>query len=85
MNKTEIIAQYATSQNDTGSTEVQCAILTHKINDLTVHLKKNRKDFQTRRGLIGMVIQRKKLLKNLKKNNNKKYDELLKLLNLSKN
>ncbi len=85
MNITEIVAQYGTSQNDTGSAEVQCAILTNKINDLTIHLKKNKKDFQTRHGLIKMVVRRRSLLNNLQKNDTSRHELLMKKLNLTKN
>jgi small subunit ribosomal protein S15 len=85
MNKTEIMAQFATSQDDTGSTEVQCALLTNKINNLTIHLKKNKKDFQTRHGLIKMVVHRRRLLENLKKKDSSRYAALMTKLNLHKN
>lgn len=85
MNKVELINQYATSENDTGSTEVQCAILTERINNLTIHLKTNKKDFQTRRGLIAMVNQRRRLLSYLQKKHFQRYEILMKKLNLSKN
>lgn len=85
MNAAEIITQYATSPNDTGSAEVQCAILTTRINNLTIHLKKNKKDFQTRNGLIKMVVHRRRLLNNLQKINLERYKTLMQKLNLSKN
>ncbi len=84
MSKEEILLKVRNSPNDKGSIPVQCAMLTQKINELTLHLKNNKKDFQTRRGLIGMVVQRKKLLKYYQKKCSIKYYELLKLLNLSK-
>lgn len=85
MNKQEIIAQFARFQGDSGSTEVQCAILTEKINNLTIHLKNNPKDFQTRRGLIAMVTQRRRLLTYLQKRDTERYEALMKKLNLTKN
>ncbi len=85
MNKAEIVAQFGTAPTDTGSPEVQCAILTEKINLLTIHLKANKKDFQTRRGLITMVTKRKRLLSYLQKKDAKRHKELMLRLNLSKN
>ena len=85
MNKVEIVAQFGTTTNDTGSPEVQCAILTEKINLLTIHLKANKKDFQTRRGLITMVTKRKRLLSYLQKKDSERYKVLMVKLNLSKN
>jgi small subunit ribosomal protein S15 len=85
MNKAEIVAQFGTTTNDTGSPEVQCAILTEKINLLTIHLKANKKDFQTRRGLITMVTKRKRLLSYLQKKDSERYKVLMVKLNLSKN
>ena len=61
-NKKEIIDQHKKAAKDTGSTEVQVALLTQKIKELTEHLKINKKDFQSRRGLLMMVGKRKKLL-----------------------
>jgi len=85
MNKAEIVAQYGNSASDTGSPEVQCAILTEKINLLTIHLKVNKKDFQTRRGLIAMVTKRKRLLSYLQKKDPMRHRELMVKLNLTKN
>ncbi len=85
MNKSEIISQFATAPSDTGSPEVQCAILTEKINLLTIHLKANKKDFQTRRGLITMVVKRRRLLNYLQKKDAKRHKELMMKLNLTKN
>ena len=84
MSKEEILLKVQNSPNDTGSTQVQCVTLTQKINELTLHLKNNKKDFQTRRGLIGKVTKRKKLLEYLLQDCSEKYYELLKLLNLAK-
>ncbi len=69
---------------DTGSTTVQVALLTERISYLTEHLKKNKKDFHSRRGLLKLVGRRRHLLQYLKKQDSKKYDEILKELNLSK-
>lgn len=63
--KKEIIAKFARKDGDTGSPEVQCALLTETITSLTAHLKENPSDFQSRRGLLAMVKKRKQLLKYL--------------------
>ncbi len=81
-NKSQIVEKYGKNAQDTGSTEVQVALLTEKINELTEHLKNNPKDFQGRRGLLMMVGRRKSLLSYLKKNDLEKYRELIKKLNL---
>ena len=65
--KQEIIKKFAKSENDTGSTEVQIALLTAKINQLTEHLKTHKKDKHSRRGLITMVGKRRKLMKYLER------------------
>ena len=80
--KQEIIAKYARKEGDTGSPEVQIALLTEKINELTEHLKANPKDFGGRRGLLMMVGHRKSLLSYLKDKDLTGYRELLKKLNL---
>ena len=82
--KTDLIKQYQTSQGDTGSSEVQIAILSERINNLTMHLKENKKDFQCRRGLLILVGRRKRLLNYLKKKSLDKYNEIIKSLNLRK-
>jgi len=71
--KSEIIAKYSRGENDTGSTEVQVALLTQRIRDLTEHLKIHKKDHHTRRGLLQMVGQRRRLLNNLKKVDIERY------------
>ncbi len=76
MNKAEIITQHARSENDTGSPEVQCAILTHRIEQLTNHLKENKHDFQTRKGLIAMVSKRRRLMSFLYNKDQKRGEEL---------
>ena len=82
IDKTNIISDYRLHDKDTGSSEVQIALLTSRINHLTDHLRIHRKDFHSRRGLIGMTSQRRKLLDYLKRNDLKKYNELLKRLKL---
>lgn len=69
---------------DTGSASVQVALLTKKINELTVHLKKNAKDKHSRRGLLQMVADRRAHLKYLEKNNKREYNKLVKSLGLKK-
>ena len=80
----EIIKKYGLHQKDTGSSEVCIALLTEQINQLSEHLKIHKKDFDSRKGLIDMVGQRRKLLKYLAKNNKKSYQELIKKLGLRK-
>ena len=84
INKKEIIAKFARNQQDTGSPEVQVALLTARINHLTEHLKIHKKDHHSRRGLLKMVGQRKGLLNYIKKQDIVKYRELLAQLNLRK-
>ena len=78
--KAELIKKYGRGKNDTGSTEVQVAILTTRINNLTEHLKTHKKDFHSRRGLLVMVGQRRRLLDYLNSNSNERYAELIKSL-----
>ena len=80
--KQEIIAKYRTHENDTGSTEVQIAILTKRIKDLTEHLKRHKKDVHTRYGLMKLVGRRRKLLRYLEQKNYKKYLSLKKELGI---
>lgn len=80
--KAEIIKAYARSENDTGSTEVQIALLTERINHLSQHLQKNPSDKHSSRGLSQMVGTRKGLLKYLEKEDINRYRELKKSLNL---
>ncbi len=82
--KTEIIKKYARSEGDTGSAEVQIAILTQEIKDLTEHLKEHSHDFHSRRGLLKKVGQRRSLLNYLLKENVARYRELIKNLGLRK-
>lgn len=80
--KAELIKKYGRGKNDTGSTEVQVAILTTRINNLTEHLKTHKKDFHSRRGLLVMVGQRRRLLDYLNSNSNERYAKLIKSLGL---
>ena len=82
--KQKIIEKFKIHENDTGSAEVQVAILTSKINMLNEHLKTNKKDHHSRRGLVMMVGKRKRLLKYLKNSEALKYKELIKGLGLRK-
>jgi small subunit ribosomal protein S15 len=82
IDKNSIIGDYRTHETDTGSCEVQIALLTAKVNHLTEHLRTHRKDFHSRRGLIGMTSRRRKLLDYVKKHDLKKYNELLQRLKL---
>ena len=81
-NKKEIVAKYGKNEQDTGSTEVQIAMLTQKIAELTEHLKSNKKDFATKRGLLMMVGRRKGLLSYLKSKDLEGYRALVKKLGL---
>lgn len=82
--KNAIIAEYAVHEADTGSPEVQIAVLTKRINDLTEHLKIYKKDNHSRRGLLKMVGRRRNLLAYLKKVDIERYRELVKRLGLRK-
>lgn len=82
--KTEIIKEYALKEGDTGSPEVQVAILTYRINDLNEHLKANHNDFHSRRGLLKMVGQRRNLLKYLREVDIERYRALIARLGLRK-
>ena len=79
-----LIKKYQTHKNDTGSTEVQVALLTEKIAQLAKHLKKHAKDSDSRRGLLMMVGKRRRLLNYLKKTDIKTYEKLIKDLGLKK-
>lgn len=76
MDKKEIITKFARTEGDTGSPEVQVALLSNRINALTEHLKANKRDHSTRRGLLAMVARRKKLLAYLAREDYAKYIEL---------
>ncbi len=80
--RTTLISEYATAENDTGSPEVQVALLSERITNLTDHLKTHAKDFHSRRGLLMLVGQRRSLLDYLKKKNSKRYQDLIGRLNL---
>ncbi len=80
--KEEIIKKYRTHKSDTGSSEVQIAILSAEIDELTKHLKKHKKDHSSRRGLIKKVIQRKRLLRYLEKENQESFNKLCKKLGI---
>jgi len=80
--KEKVTKEYKRHEKDTGSAECQVALFTEKIEKLVEHLKKNPKDKHSRRGLLGMVSQRKKLLKFLKNNNEKEYLKITKKLGL---
>ena len=80
----EIIAEYGLSEKNTGSTEVQIALLTSRIKDLTEHFRTHKKDHNSRRGLLKLVGQRRRLLKYLMKKDLEKYRELIQKLGLRK-
>jgi small subunit ribosomal protein S15 len=80
--KTELMAEFATKEGDTGSPEVQVAVLTERIVNLTGHLKTHAKDFHSRRGLLIMVGQRRRLLDYLKRKNVERYQSLIQRLGL---
>lgn len=80
--KTEVVAEYARGTNDTGSPEVQVAILSERIRNLTEHLQFHKKDFHSRRGLLVMVGQRRRLLDYLKRKDHGRYAALIERLGL---
>jgi small subunit ribosomal protein S15 len=80
--KQNIIAEYATKEGDTGSPEVQVAILTRRINDLTEHLKVHKHDHHSRRGLLQMVGRRRRLLRYLQSKDVQRYRSLIERLGL---
>ena len=80
--KAELIKEYATKEGDTGSPEVQVAIITERILNLTDHFKTHKKDFHSRRGLLVMVGQRRRLLDYVKRKKVARYEELIKRLGL---
>ena len=83
-NKAEVIAQYARAEGDTGSPEVQVALLTARINSLTEHFKEHKKDHHSRRGLLKMVSRRRKLLDYVKGKDVAAYRKLIDSLKLRK-
>ena len=82
--KAALIKEYAIKEGDTGSPEVQVAILTERIKNLTEHMKDHKKDFISRRGLLMMVGQRRRLLDYVKEQNSARYETLIKRLGLRK-
>ena len=84
INKSQIMAEHARHEGDTGSPEVQVALLTARINHLNEHLKANKKDHHSRRGLLLMVGQRRGLLEYLKKTDIERYRALIEKLGLRK-
>ena len=82
--KAKIIKELNISEKDTGSADVQIGLLSGEIDKLVLHLKKHAKDNHSRKGLIGMVIKRKKLLAYLKKEDEKRYSEVVKKIGLKK-
>ena len=82
--KKEIVKEFGKKDTNTGSTEVQVALLTKRINELSEHFKTHKKDHHSRRGLLGMINNRRKLLKYLKGKNEEGYQSLIKKLGLRK-
>ena len=82
--KKDVISNYQLREGDTGSTEVQVALLTERIKQLTNHMTANRHDFHTQRGLLGLVGQRRRLLNYLSKEDVGRYNKLIKSLGLRK-
>jgi len=82
VNKQEVITQYKINENDTGSCEVQVALLSARISHLTDHLRTHRKDFHSRRGLLALASRRRKLLDYLKRHELARYNDLLQRLGL---
>lgn len=80
--KQEVIKEFATQKNDTGSPEVQVAILTERINNLTSHLGGHGKDFHSRRGLLMLVSRRRRLLDYVKRSNAERYTKLIERLGI---
>ena len=82
--KAKVVGEYQQSKNDTGSPEVQVALLTGRITSLTEHFKSNAKDHHSRRGLLALVSQRRKLLDYLKRKNADRYRSLIERLGIRK-
>lgn len=80
--KQDVIKEYATKKDDTGSPEVQVAILTNRIEELSKHMQEHKKDFHSRRGLLAMVAKRRKLLDFLKRKDEDRYQKLIKSLGI---
>ena len=81
-NKQDIIAEYAINKNDTGSAEVQIAVISERINNLSDHFKNHNNDNHSKRGLLALVNKRKKLLSYLSRKDTSKYQALIKKLNI---
>jgi len=82
--KRELIEEFRRHKNDTGSSEIQIGVLSERINNLTAHLKRFKKDNSCKRGLLQLVARRRKLLDYLKRENKEKYKELIDTLGLRK-
>ncbi len=82
--KSKVIEKFQRHEKDTGSSEVQIAVLTEEITRLTEHLKTHKKDFHSRKGLLGMVAQRKKFLDYLKETSVRRYNSVIKKLGLKR-
>ena len=82
--KEAIVSEFRKNDSDTGSPEVQIAILTTRINNLTEHMRSNKKDYSTRRGLLGMVSRRRRLLDYLRQINPDRYLDIIEKLNIRK-
>jgi len=82
--KSELISKFGLSKKDTGSTEVQVAVLTERINELTEHMAANRHDYHSQRGLVKLVGQRRRLLSYLSREDTKRYRSLINKLKLRK-
>ena len=82
--KAEIVKNFGRKEGDTGSTEVQVALLTEQINVLTEHMKANKKDYSSNRGLLKMVVRRRSLLAHLKSKDVNRYRDLVQKLGLRK-
>ena len=80
--KAELVKEYQTKKDDTGSPEVQVAILTERINQLSEHMQQHKKDFHSRRGLLAMVAKRRKLLDYLKRKDVERYKKIIESLGL---
>lgn len=82
--KAELISEFQKGEGDSGSPEVQIAILTTRINHLTEHMRSNKKDYSTRRGLLGMVSRRRRLLDYVRKHDADRYLDIIERLNIRK-
>ena len=82
--KSEVVSEFKQSEGDTGSPDVQIAILTTRINNLTEHMRTHKKDYSTRRGLLGMVSRRRRLLDYVREKDPDRYLDLLERLGIRK-